>query len=149
MSVPRNWRLQQQRLRLVGEICEGCNTHIFPPRDVCPECEAPAKTPFNFSGRGEVYSYSTVYHPPQGFEEFAPYTVALVQLEEGPMRHWLLWDREWMVEQLYNLRDVGVLSKISQIDTLRQFTLQCDRWDALRLYFENPRRDSLILREED
>jgi uncharacterized OB-fold protein len=85
MSVPRNWRLQQQRYRLVGEICERCNSRIFPPRDVCPECEAPAKTPFNFSGRGEVYSYSTVYHPPQGFEEFAPYTVALVQLEEGPM----------------------------------------------------------------
>jgi len=85
MSIPRNWRLQQQRYRLVGEICERCGARIFPPRDVCPECEAPAKTPLVFSGRGEVYSYSTVYHPPRGFEEFAPYTVALVQLEEGPM----------------------------------------------------------------
>jgi uncharacterized OB-fold protein len=85
MTVPRNWRLQQQRYRLVGEVCEGCGARIFPPRDVCPECEAPAKTPFAFSGRGEVYSYSTVYHPPKGFEEFAPYTVALVKLEEGPM----------------------------------------------------------------
>jgi uncharacterized OB-fold protein len=85
MTVPRIWRLQQQRYRLVGEVCEGCGARIFPPRDVCPECEAPAKTPFAFSGRGEVYSYSTVYHPPKGFEEFAPYTVALVKLEEGPM----------------------------------------------------------------
>ena len=85
MTVPRNWRLQQQRYRLVGEVCEGCGSRIFPPRDICPECEAPAKTPFAFSGRGEVYSYSTVYHPPRGFEEFAPYTVALVKLEEGPM----------------------------------------------------------------
>jgi uncharacterized OB-fold protein len=85
MSIPRNWRLQQQRYRLVGEICERCGARIFPPRDVCPNCEAPAKTPLVFSGRGEVYSYSTVYHPPRGFEEFAPYTVALVQLEEGPM----------------------------------------------------------------
>jgi uncharacterized OB-fold protein len=85
MTVPRNWRLQQQRYRLVGEVCERCGARIFPPRDVCPECEAPAKTPFAFSGRGEVYSYSTVYHPPAGFEEFAPYTVALVKLEEGPM----------------------------------------------------------------
>jgi uncharacterized OB-fold protein len=85
MSIPRNWRLQQQRYRLVGEICEKCDPRIFPPRDVCPECEAPAKTPLLFSGRGEVYSYSTVYDPPRGFEEFAPYTVALVRLEEGPM----------------------------------------------------------------
>jgi hypothetical protein len=85
INVPRNWRLQQQRYRLVGEICEHCGGKIFPPRDVCPECDAPAKTPLQFSGRGEVYSYSTVYSPPRGFEEFAPYTVALVQLEEGPM----------------------------------------------------------------
>jgi uncharacterized OB-fold protein len=58
---------------------------IFPPRDVCPGCEGPAQTPFVFSGLGKVYSYSTVYNPPRGFEEFAPYNVALVRLEEGPM----------------------------------------------------------------
>lgn len=85
MSVPRTWRLRRQRYRLVGEVCDRCGTPIFPPRDVCPECEAPAKTPYTFSGRGEVYSYSTVYHPPAGFEENVPYTVALVRLEEGPL----------------------------------------------------------------
>jgi len=85
-SVPsRNWRLQARRYRLVGERCERCGTFIFPPRDICPECEAPAKTIFAFSGRGEVYSYSTLYSPPAGFERTAPYTVALVRLEEGPL----------------------------------------------------------------
>ncbi|MGD8968320.1 MAG: Zn-ribbon domain-containing OB-fold protein [Anaerolineae bacterium] len=84
-SIPRNWRLQQQRYRLVGEICEKCGARIFPPRDVCPDCETVGQREVAFSGRGEVYSYSTVYHPPRGFEEFTPYTVALVQLEEGPM----------------------------------------------------------------
>ncbi len=34
---------------------------------------------------GEVYSYSTVRHPPEGFERFAPYVVALVRLVEGPL----------------------------------------------------------------
>src|SRR5512136_1001604 len=85
MEVPRHWRLKKQRYSLVGEVCGHCGNKIFPPRDICPECEQPAKTPFTFSGRGAVYSYSTVYHPPEGFEEFAPYTVALVKLEEGPM----------------------------------------------------------------
>ena len=70
------------------------------------------------------------------------------ELEEGPMRHWLLWDREWMHKQLYNLRDFGILSKVSQIDTLRQFTLQFDQRTALRHYFEHPERDSLALREQ-
>lgn len=85
MNVAGNWRLQQQRYRLVGEECEKCGKLIFPPRDLCPNCEAPAKTPYVFSGQGEVYSYSTVYSPPRGFEEFAPYTVALIRLKEGPM----------------------------------------------------------------
>ena len=37
------------------------------------------------SGRGTVYSYTTVYDPPAGFEAYAPYPVALVKLDEGPM----------------------------------------------------------------
>lgn len=84
-SIPKNWRLQRQRYRLVGEVCTKCGATIFPPRDVCPECETVDQKEVTFSGRGEVYSYSTVYHPPRGFEEFAPYTVALVRLEEGPL----------------------------------------------------------------
>ncbi len=37
------------------------------------------------SGRGEVYSFSTMYNVPVGYEEQKPYTVALVQLAEGPL----------------------------------------------------------------
>lgn len=85
MQVARHWRNRNQRYGLVGEVCEKCNSKIFPPRDICPDCEAPAKTPFTFSGLGEVYSYSTVYNAPEGYEENLPYTVALVKLDEGPM----------------------------------------------------------------
>lgn len=85
MQVARHWRNRNQRYGLVGEVCEKCGGKIFPPRDICPDCEAPAKTPFTFSGLGEVYSYSTVYNAPEGYEENQPYTVALVKLEEGPM----------------------------------------------------------------
>lgn len=40
---------------------------------------------FSFSGRGTVYSYSVVVEAPDGYEEQAPYLVALVQLDEGVM----------------------------------------------------------------
>lgn len=66
MGIPSNWRLSQQRYRLVGEECVKCGVRIFPSRDVCPGCEAPAQAP-------------------QGFEEFVPCTVALVRLDEGLM----------------------------------------------------------------
>ncbi len=85
MQVARHWRTRSQRYGLVGEICEKCQSLIFPPRDVCPECEAPAKTPYAFSGNGKVYSYSTVYQAPEGYADYVPYTVGLVKLEEGPM----------------------------------------------------------------
>ncbi len=85
MQVARHWRTKSQRYGLVGEVCEKCGSKIFPPRDICPECEAPAKTPYTFSGLGEVYSYSTIYNAPDGYEENVPYTVALVKLDEGPV----------------------------------------------------------------
>jgi hypothetical protein len=85
MEIPRHWRLNSQRYALVGEVCPHCQIKIFPPRDICPDCGREARESFKFSGRGEVYSFTTVYEAPAGFEENAPYTVALVKLEEGPM----------------------------------------------------------------
>jgi len=85
MEIPQHWRLRNQRYGLVGEVCPHCDAKLFPPRDVCPECGQEAKTLYNFSGRGEVYSYSTVFDAPSGYEEYAPYTVALIKLEEGPL----------------------------------------------------------------
>jgi uncharacterized OB-fold protein len=79
MEIPRHWRLKQQRYGLVGEVCPHCDAKIFPPRDVCPNCGGEAKTTFAFSGKGEVFSYTTIYEAPAGF------TVALVKLEEGPL----------------------------------------------------------------
>ncbi|WP_322807028.1 Zn-ribbon domain-containing OB-fold protein [Thermanaerothrix sp.] len=85
MEIPRHWRLKQQRYALVGEVCPHCEEKIFPPRDVCPYCGNEAKTQFTFSGRGTVYSFTTLTEAPAGFESMAPYTVALVKLEEGPV----------------------------------------------------------------
>ena len=85
MEIPRHWRLKHQRYSLVGEVCPHCEAKIFPPRDVCPECGREAKESFAFSGKGEVYSFTTIYEPPSGYEAGAPYTVALVKLTEGPM----------------------------------------------------------------
>jgi len=85
MEIPRHWRLKQQRYALVGEVCPHCDAKIFPPRDVCPNCGGEARNTYNFSGKGEVYSFTRMADGPAGFEEQAPYTVALVKLAEGPV----------------------------------------------------------------
>ena len=85
MEIARHWRLKHQRYALVGEVCPHCDYKIFPPRDICPNCGEEAKASYSFSGKGEVYSYTTIYEAPSGYDSNAPYTVALVKLQEGPM----------------------------------------------------------------
>jgi uncharacterized protein len=71
--------------RLLMQRCNGCRQYWFPPSSQCPNCLC---SDFNWtplSGRGKVFSYVVyhrVYHP--GFANEVPYTVALVELEEGP-----------------------------------------------------------------
>ena len=85
MEIPRHWRIKKQRYALVGEVCPHCDAKLFPPRDICTECGQDAKTEYAFSGRGEVFSFTTVYDAPAGYDTSAPYTVALVKLDEGPV----------------------------------------------------------------
>ncbi len=85
MHIARNWRVKKQRYSLQGETCHHCGTKVFPPRDICPECAKPAYDPLQLSGQGEVYSHTTVYDAPVGFQHQAPYSLALVRLDEGPM----------------------------------------------------------------
>ncbi|MDR3566209.1 MAG: Zn-ribbon domain-containing OB-fold protein [Negativicutes bacterium] len=85
MEIPRHWRLKQQRYALVGEVCPHCQAKLFPPRDVCPHCGGEAKQQYTFSGQGEVFSYTVMQDAPSGYEENAPYTVAIIKLKEGPM----------------------------------------------------------------
>lgn len=56
---------------------------------------------YQFSGRGEVYSYTIVgrNNAPEGYKYFAPYVVALIKLEEGPMMTAQLTDVEEWVEK--------------------------------------------------
>lgn len=49
---------------------------------------APAETDvelFPLSGKGTIYSFTTVTAPGADFEAFAPYPLALIQLDEGPI----------------------------------------------------------------
>lgn len=85
MEVPRQWRTQAARYALEGVVCQSCGEISFPPRDVCSRCGSDRVEPRRLSGRGEIYSYSTVHQGPNGFAEYAPYLVALVRLAEGPL----------------------------------------------------------------
>lgn len=84
-DLARNWRLRAQRYQLIGNHCLNCGAKYFPPRQVCTECHATTFEPFQFSGKGNLYSFTTLRQAPTGFEDYAPYSVGMIKLDEGPM----------------------------------------------------------------
>lgn len=75
------WEATRER-RLILQWCPACNRAIFFPRDVCPSCLGPDLEWRPASGKGRVYSYTVEYRP-QNPNLAAPYTVALIDLDEG------------------------------------------------------------------
>ncbi|MAE69373.1 MAG: transcriptional regulator [Gemmatimonadetes bacterium] len=69
--------------RLMGSVCSGCGFQTFPPRADCPECMSDDFEFTEYSGKGEVYTYTKTDAAPTGFDDIAPYTVVVVELEEG------------------------------------------------------------------
>jgi DNA repair protein RadC len=67
---------------------------------------------------GSLAAFGYVLH----LEFPEPGMYSFERLLNGPMHRWLLWDQHWMIRQLYALREAGLLSKVSEIDRMRQFT---------------------------
>jgi len=64
--------------------CKQCGNFRFPPAVLCPECLSDETEWSRVSGRGKVFSfvvYRRLYNA--AFEGDLPYTVAIVELEEG------------------------------------------------------------------
>lgn len=63
--------------------CTECDLIYHPPRALCPDCFGDAEWTAA-SGRGVVYSYTTVDRIDGWDESTLPAVVAYVELEEGP-----------------------------------------------------------------
>lgn len=70
--------LAQGRFQI--QRCRECARHVFYPREVCPHCSSQALEWVAPSGRGTVYSHTTVRRKP---EAGGDYNVSLIDLEEG------------------------------------------------------------------
>lgn len=62
--------------------CRDCGAAVFIPQPVCTGCFGDGLEWATSSGRGTVYSH-TVVHRPQQPAFAVPYTVVIVELEEG------------------------------------------------------------------
>ena len=71
---------------LLLQRCAACDHVFYFPRRLCPACGATELAWEASSGRGTIYSFSQVLVAFQGPEwnSQLPYTVVLVDLDEGP-----------------------------------------------------------------
>ena len=70
--------------KLLGLKCKECSTITCPPKMTCQECTGTDLEQFELKGTGKIVSFTTSYVAPQGREAEAPYTIVLVELDEGP-----------------------------------------------------------------
>lgn len=65
--------------------CDDCGTLRVYPKPLCPLCHGPNASPAILSGHGRVYSFSIIHRAPNALlAADAPYTIALIDLIEGP-----------------------------------------------------------------
>lgn len=68
--------------RLVVQRCSACGLLRHPPGPACPFCHSLDWDVSEVSGRGTLYSYTVVHHPPApGFD--GPAIAVVVELDEG------------------------------------------------------------------
>ncbi len=83
-AVTEPWWDATREGRFTVQRCDACGNEQLYPRAICTSCGSLQLSLSDASGRGTVYSYTLVRRAPHPAFE-APYLVALVRLEEGPV----------------------------------------------------------------
>jgi len=69
--------------KVMATRCRKCQTSYFPPQVDCPKCLISDMEWFEITGSGKLITFSVVNYGPLGFEDRAPYIVAIGEFEDG------------------------------------------------------------------
>lgn len=86
--------------------CTNCNYHSVTSKYRCPKCGQGTLKEINVSPKGTVYSFTDIYVAPAEFEHIAPYTVALIQLDEAPVKLTARMENEVQIGDSVNLKEL-------------------------------------------
>lgn len=67
--------------RLMGTRCKKCNAKYLPPRSHCV-CGSQDMEWYEAPKKGQIAAYTIVTFPPESMEKYAPYIVAVAELED-------------------------------------------------------------------
>ena len=70
--------------KLLGLKCRECGAITVPPKIACRRCASPDMDIVELKGTGEIQTFTTVNVAAEGYESEVPYTIVMVELDEGP-----------------------------------------------------------------
>lgn len=66
--------------------CNSCDYASVSSKYACPECRTGKFEAEEVSPKGTVFSFTDIHIAPAEFADIAPYTIALIQLEEANVK---------------------------------------------------------------
>jgi len=97
--------------KLVGTKCRKCGTDYFPPRVDCSKDFSEDMEWIEYSGEGELMTYTVNTTPPESFSKYGTYIIGIVKLVEGPAV--MTWLKDIKPEEV----KVGMKLKIEFVES--------------------------------
>jgi uncharacterized OB-fold protein len=72
-----------QQGKVMKTRCKNCGTTYFPPRADCQKCLSSDMEWIEITDNSKLVTYTIVNYGPSGFEDQAPYTLAITEFEDG------------------------------------------------------------------
>jgi len=85
--------------KLMGTKCKKCGAKYLPPRGHC-KCGSHEVEWYEAPTRGRLFSYTLVTFPPDSMSKYAPYIVAVAELEDGSRLLAQIMDVPWKTLQV-------------------------------------------------
>ncbi len=81
-TIEQFYKFMQQSKLMAGK-CTKCGKIHLPPRPLCDNCYSQEFEWLEISGKGTLLTYTIIHIAPPQFQALAPYTVGIVELENG------------------------------------------------------------------
>jgi uncharacterized OB-fold protein len=81
-TIEQFYKFLQQGKLLAGK-CLKCGKIHLPPRPLCDNCYSKEFEWVTVSGKGKLITYTVINIAPQQFQDLTPYSVGIIQLENG------------------------------------------------------------------
>ncbi len=100
----KNYNEALKQDKLLGLKCRACGAVTVPPAMVCRQCAGADMEIVELKGSGTIRTFTTVFVAAEGRESEIPYTIVMVEIDEGP---WLMGKLEGIDPKTASMELIG------------------------------------------